>query len=86
MTNRIWWLAMTVVVIGLMTLIFGSYLEQRNPRSDIEDDIAIAVLMGGMSLIGVGPALPFARPCVVVMVAVASPVVGWRLLVMAYLT
>ena len=82
--DRRWLFAAAVVGIGLVTAIVGAWLETRNPRSNLEDDLAWLVLAAGMCLIGAGVSLPFARPAMVILSAIAFPVAGWWLLVFAY--
>jgi hypothetical protein len=77
-------LAAAVCGIGLVTPIVGGWLETRNPRSNLEDDLAWCVLAAGMCLIGAGVSLPFARPPIVILSAIAFPVGSWWLLVFAY--
>jgi hypothetical protein len=82
--DRRWLLSAAVVGIGFVTVIVGAWLETRNPRSNLEDDLAWCVLAAGMCLIGAGASLPFARPTMVILSAIAAPVAGWCLLVLAY--
>ena len=73
-------LGVTVLGIGLATLITGAWLETRNPRSNVEDNIAWLVLFAGMFLLGVGVSLPFARPIIAVLIGFVFPLVGFCLL------
>jgi hypothetical protein len=82
--HRRWLLAAAVVGIGLVTVTVGAWLETRNPRSNLEDDLAWCLLAAGMCLIGAGVSLPFARPIIVILSAIAAPVAGWCLLFLAY--
>jgi hypothetical protein len=50
-----------LVAIGLSAITAGIWLETRNPRSNTEDSIAWAVLLGGGFLTGVGLMLPLGR-------------------------
>jgi hypothetical protein len=75
--------AAIVFGIGLVTVIGGAWLESRNPRSNLADDVAWCVLAAGGFLIGLGVSLPFAKPIVAVAVGLAFPLVGWWLLMCA---
>jgi hypothetical protein len=82
-TKRRKLLAGALVGVGLVTTIVGLRLIG-NPRSDLEEHAALYVFAAGMCSIGAGVSLPFARPIVVILAAIASPAVGWCLLMFAY--
>lgn len=73
-----------IVGSGIAIVIVGAWLETRNPRSNLEDDVAWCLLAAGMCLIGAGIGLPSARPTTVILSAIAFPTAGWWL-VFAYL-
>jgi len=77
-------LAAAVFGTGLLTMIVGGWLETRNPRSNAEYDLAWCLMAAAMCLIGAGISLPFARPTVVILTSIASPIAGWCLLVVVY--
>jgi hypothetical protein len=77
-------IAFPVLAAGLVVFANGVYLETRNPRSNDEDNIAICVLAVGASITGAGISIPFVRPLIVVLVAMASPVIAYALAVIVF--
>lgn len=79
-----WLLAALFVGIGVIVVIQGARLELRNPRSNAEDETALSVLAIGAIVVGAGVGMPTWRPAIVIVSALALPVVGWCLLVSCY--
>jgi hypothetical protein len=77
-------LAAAAIGIGVVMVIAGAWLETRNPRTNSADNVAWCVLFAGMFSLGIGISLPFRHPIVVLLIGIASPVVGWFLLECAY--
>jgi len=77
-------LAVATLGVGLAVFVAGAYLETRNPRTNDEDNFAWCVLAVGTSLIGMGGSLPFARPVLVIVIALASPFIAFALAVFTF--
>jgi len=73
-----WLIAVVSILIGISALIPGA-LAQSRPRTNQEDLVAWALMGLGSIFIGAGVSFPFAfaRPWVVVAIAVASPFAGF---------
>ncbi len=66
-------------------MLAGTYLETRNPRTNLQDDVAWGVWCFGMSLIGVGVGVVCRRSCTdLVILGVVFPIAGFLLLVAAF--
>jgi hypothetical protein len=76
-----WLIAIPVVAAGLVVFAEGASLETR-PRTNDEDFTALCIFAMGSSMIGVGISIPFARPLIVILVAIASPVVVYALVLL----
>src|SRR5262245_49911455 len=79
-----WLIAIPVVAVGLLVFAHGFNLEMRNPRSNEEDDFAWQVLGVGVSLIAAGASIPFCRPAIVILIALASPFLAFFFAVVAF--
>ena len=75
------WIAYVVLVLGLLILAWGCFLETRNPRSNTEDDFAILVLGAGVSLSSFGMSLRFLRPVFAAVIAILAPPIAFGLAV-----
>ncbi len=73
----LWLLASLFTIVGLVAVGMGIYLGMRNPRTNAEDDAAWYVLAVGASIVGAGVCMPFARPRIVILAALASPVMAF---------
>jgi hypothetical protein len=76
-------LAIPLLCVGLVALASGAYLETRNPRSNHEDDTALAILAIGACVTGFAIALPLTHPVVAALIGLACPIVGFGLLVVS---
>jgi hypothetical protein len=79
-----WVLAVPIIAAGLAVFANGVFLETRNPRSNDEDDFAWRILAIGISIIGAGVSIPFVRPWIVPLVAIASPFVAFAAAVILF--
>ena len=77
-----WVIAVPVVAAGLVTLAEGVALETRNPRTNDEDNEAWCILATGAAITGAGISIPFVRPYLVPLIAIASPLVGYAVVVL----
>lgn len=69
---------------GLAISSLGFLLETANPRSEVQDNLAWAVLGLGTSLVGVGASMPFTRTARALQIGLATPFVGFTVLAWAY--
>jgi hypothetical protein len=74
-------IAVALLCAGCAVFADGIYLETRNPRSNVEDDIALCVLGIGVAMMAAGASLPFLPIWLVVTVAIVSPSIAFSIAV-----
>ena len=70
-------LAVALFCAGCAVFADGIYLETRNPRSNAEDDVAWCVLGVGVAMTAAGASLPFLPIWLVILIAIASPLIAF---------
>jgi hypothetical protein len=77
---------MALVGIGLGMFVPGIYLETRRLKTIEQETLARWMLTISTSLIGAGLSVPFARPIVVLAIAIVSPSIAFAMAAVAFWT